>query len=352
MKIGFLSQAASSGHTYVNKQFERAFAEEHEVAHLIFGGAKENDYQYAVDLFERPSVIDTPFLQMSVEDYDHIKEWIDKEGIDALFCNEVEDWNLLSELKKDVKLIGYIVMDRIQVGTIPLYERIFDLTYICNERGYEIFSAQKNCQFVPWGVDTEQFKPRGEADTYFVHSAGWGGTDYRKCTPETVRNWYQTDSTLTLATQAKVYDHRTAEIVREQRGNRLNLIFSAKKPEEIYEKGKVYIGLSKHEGLGLYLPEALASGLPVITTDASPMNQFVEDQKTGLLVSYDNTFTRKDFELQGVIPKEDEIFENLQWAVENPDKMEEMGKNAREFALENHSMELFTKHVNKALNHV
>ncbi len=48
------------------------------------------------------------------------------------------------------------------------------------------------------------------------------------------------------------------------------------------------------EGIGLCISEALACGLPVITTDNAPMNEFIEAGVNGMLVRVKNTRIRED----------------------------------------------------------
>ena len=44
------------------------------------------------------------------------------------------------------------------------------------------------------------------------------------------------------------------------------------------------LAISRWEGLGLPLYEALAFGMPVITNDVPPMNEPIEHERNGLLV--------------------------------------------------------------------
>ena len=46
----------------------------------------------------------------------------------------------------------------------------------------------------------------------------------------------------------------------------------------------VCLGPSRWEGLGVFLYEAIAFGLPIVTNDDPPMNEVVEHELNGLLV--------------------------------------------------------------------
>jgi glycosyltransferase involved in cell wall biosynthesis len=49
---------------------------------------------------------------------------------------------------------------------------------------------------------------------------------------------------------------------------------AAGRNERLYEEGDVCVQPSRWEGIGLPLLECQASGLPLVTTDAPPMNEF------------------------------------------------------------------------------
>ncbi len=58
--------------------------------------------------------------------------------------------------------------------------------------------------------------------------------------------------------------------------------------------GDVYCYISKLDGIGLTVPEALSCGLPVITPDHPPMNEFVKENINGKLVDVVDTYFRED----------------------------------------------------------
>ena len=58
--------------------------------------------------------------------------------------------------------------------------------------------------------------------------------------------------------------------------------------------GDVYCYISKLDGIGLTVPEALSCGLPVIAPDHPPMNEFVKENINGKLVDVVDTYFRED----------------------------------------------------------
>ena len=95
----------------------------------------------------------------------------------------------------------------------------------------------------------------------------------------------------------------------------------------------IHLCPSRSEGWGHYIHEALGCGAVVITTDAPPMNEFVNAQN-GVLVETDRSERRHLGRNYFVAPS------SLEAAIEtlltvNPDKLEEMGRQARRSFLDN-----------------
>jgi glycosyltransferase involved in cell wall biosynthesis len=67
----------------------------------------------------------------------------------------------------------------------------------------------------------------------------------------------------------------------------------------------------------LALAEALAYGLPIVSSDASGIPEIVEDKVHGLLFPVGNR---------------DRLRESLLWALRNPESMQEMARNAKQQA--------------------
>ena len=339
MKIGHIVQNARCGHSYLSKQFVDVFKKEHEVFLLTTMGVKED----IPDFWKEYETTHIPANYIQVGGFlSEIIEWIEKKELDALFVQEWYDWGILENIKSrfpNLKLINYT--DWFSKETIP-YFQVFDLNIISAEHTFEVFKDHKNAVYVPWGVDTELFKPQeGEFD--FFHNAGWGGINTRKCTPQVIRAFDKVGGTMFLHTQTNVFDHETIRLIKKHRGVDMGVYFGAVPHPGFYNKGKVYVGVSKLEGLGLYLYEALASGLPLITTDAPPMNQLVREEYNGLLVKVKGYKQRADgyYFPEYEIDQKD-LEKKMKWCLDNPDRVREMSLAARKFIEDNHSLEQFS----------
>jgi glycosyltransferase involved in cell wall biosynthesis len=79
-----------------------------------------------------------------------------------------------------------------------------------------------------------------------------------------------------------------------------------------------------YEGFPNTLVEALACGLPVVTSNIGSMAEIIEDGVTGL-----------HFEAGNPV----DLADKIKWLIENPDKSRHMGKNARKVFLEKYTAE-------------
>jgi glycosyltransferase involved in cell wall biosynthesis len=182
----------------------------------------------------------------------------------------------------------------------------------------------------PWTLR----RVRGSERVQFVIHSGWNGQDGRKGTEPTIRSFVQANhpkTHLTVLTQKKwkTYDEETKKIaskcdrIKIQEMNNTDVVYNS----GAYTFGHIVVQPSKWEGLGLTYIEAMISGIPAITTDAPPMNEFVEHEKTGWLVGADivpgNTIN-KNLRVNAAIVNEEKLAEAFNFFGDNPSYIENM----------------------------
>ncbi len=99
---------------------------------------------------------------------------------------------------------------------------------------------------------------------------------------------------------------------------------------QLFADSDVCLAPARWEGLGLHLYEALAFGMPIVTNDAPPMNELVEDGFNGLLVG-----SRQDGVASSGIPAYAPDAKDLERAIDllaDPDLREKLSKGARKMA--------------------
>lgn len=175
-----------------------------------------------------------------------------------------------------------------------------------------------NTAQVPVVLDLKQFPPRvvsGKAKL-FVHNAGLVDADDRKGTRDTIKAFMLCkvpDIRLQVRLQKEVELPRLDERVQVLVGNLAD-------PADLYVAGDVAIQPSKMEGIGFMVIEPMAVGMPVITLDYPPMNEYI---RTPELLVRKRWFKRKSFATNWIahahlrLPDLNDLARTIQWAANN-----------------------------------
>lgn len=145
----------------------------------------------------------------------------------------------------------------------------------------------------PPGVDTEFFHPSSRSSTSgpsYILSVGRFG-DRRK----NVRLLFEAYADLSLRDEDRPSlvlagmsaprdeDWRTAEILGIGDQVRFHQNVSRSRLAELYRNATVFVLSSSEEGLGIVILEAMASGIPVVSTATQGAQEAVDDGRTGIL---------------------------------------------------------------------
>lgn len=287
MRIGIVTTWFERGAAYVSKQFVEVLQEEHDVFVYARGG---EEYAIGDDEWDKGYVYWGKRYLMPVDktyvDAKDFTLWLDSNRLDLVLFNEQRWWQPIKICKqKGVKTGAYI--DYYTDSVMPLFE-LYDFL-ICNtKRHFSAFSWHKQAYYVPWGTDINVFKPKdnnvkekADKNLVFFHSAGM--SPFRKGTDFVIKAFdilSRTDlkSKLIIHTQINLTDFfpDLSDVISTliNRG-RLEIIEKTVSAPGLYHLGDVYVYPSRIEGIGLTIVEALACGLPVITVDNGPMNEFI-----------------------------------------------------------------------------
>lgn len=332
MVIGIVTAWFPSGAGSVSKAYVEALIRDHEVYIYARGGNKvvglpQWDYNY---------VHWAPYHTYGIRITDFVK-WIKINKIDVLFFNEQRYWKPVLVAKKLGVIVGAYV-DYYTQNTVDAFA-VYDFL-ICNtKRHYSVFSWHKNCFYVPWGTDIEKYKPvlpRPPRTLTFVHNMGWQGMSKldRRGTIFVLRAFRRLpgDCRLLLFSQRKLND--CLPLIQEyiKSDSRIKFIYGTFDPVP-YTEGDVFVYPSRLDGIGLTLPEALSCGLPAITTDAPPMNEFVKENENGQLVKIDKFLGRSDgYYWPESICNENSLFEAMTKYFDK-ETLEHHSSNARRMAI-------------------
>jgi glycosyltransferase involved in cell wall biosynthesis len=292
MKIGIITTWYPAGGGYVSKAYREILSKDHKVFIYARGGKNMKGDPVWDDAY----VTWAPYHYNGIKTK-HLIHWATRNRIDILFFNEQRYWKPVIEAKKAGFCIGAYV-DYYKQSTVRAFD-IYDFL-ICNtKRHFSVFSWHENAFYVPWGtkVSDRIYSKSEDQPIRFLVSAGWQGsyTGDRRGTLYALDAFRRVTGNCEMLLYSQVTFDNLLPIWREKisADKRIKFIEGTVEPFP-YEQGDVFIYPSKLDGIGLTLPEALAHGLPSITTSNPPMNEFVIEGINGLLIDVKNYLGRED----------------------------------------------------------
>lgn len=287
----------------------------------------------------------------------HCAQWILKNQLQAVIWNEEYNHDLVRQVSRllgDHRCCQIAYLDWVGpenwVKALPTaYDHLLSATQrtvelLRDEYGLEVHRFQ-------WGLDTGSYvAPTGsKPDHLFFHNAGWGGVNYRKGSLLLLRSWRRlfeggsfqsppgaVEPSLLFHTQKPLEEWPPSSRELLETSERIEVVEGTVPEPGLYHRARVYVGPSLLEGLGLTFPEALAAGLPLITTDAPPMNEH-GDGSCAIRVPVGKMRPRQD---GCAFPETHCSTKSLQVALRNCAYskeifLQEMGRRARKYAVQN-----------------
>jgi glycosyltransferase involved in cell wall biosynthesis len=143
--------------------------------------------------------------------------------------------------------------------------------------------------FIPNGVSQDYFLPRTYAPkaTKLLFLGGW---EWRKGTRYLIEAFIKiskkySDVTLTLAGVGDSAEAALSSFPDPVRSRvRVLSTITLEESPKVYQNHDIFVFPSLFESMSLVVPEAMASGMPVITTRACGMQDIIRDNENGLLV--------------------------------------------------------------------
>jgi len=176
----------------------------------------------------------------------------------------------------------------------------------------------RNLVKIPVAIDIKRFPARKIAGKarLFVHNAGIVDPQDRKGTRDTIlafRKVKRDDIKLVVRMQKETSLPRLDSRIEIQVGN-------LEDPAQLYSTGDVAVQPSKMEGNGFMVLEPLVTGMPVITTDYPPMNEYVLTKE---LLVHKQWFKRRAFSTSWVkhahlrLPDLNDLASKIAWCADN-----------------------------------
>lgn len=340
MNIGIVTVWFERGASYVSNQYKKVLEER---GHKIFIYARGGIYAKDDNLFNAAGVTWGKPGHIPVGgtfDLNHFRKWLIDKSLEVVFFNE-QTWLDPVILCYDLGIKTGAYIDYYTHRTIPFF-RVYDFL-ICNtKRHFSVFSGMDQCYYIPWGTETDLFKPLGidlvnKNLVTFFHSCGF--SPERKGTDLLINAFFQSNINAKLVIHSQVdlikkLPSVSDNIIKLKSEKKLEIVQETVGVPGLYYKGDVYIYPSRLEGIGLTIAEALSCGLLVVVPDNPPMNEFVEPQN-GFLIKIAKTYRRADDYYWDMCEADlaslASILVNL---TNNPHLIPEMKKSARDYAIE------------------
>ena len=346
MKIGIVTTWFERGAAYVSRAYmDNLRAEGHEVFIYARGGEqrKIKDPKWNGDYVTWGYSLEGSNINDS-----HFFKWIESNHLEAILFNEQTIYRTVALTKKrypNVKLAAYI--DYYTETSLP-YFNIYDFV-ICNtKRHLQAMDGHPQAYYLKWGTDVDLFSPQKREEhskVVFFHSAGMStrkGTDV--LVDAFIDGKLYGKSELVIHSQIPV--NRVCRYTKDELSQfGIRVIEETVTAPGLYYLGDVYVYPTRLDGLGLTMYEALACGLPVITTDYPPMNEVI-DESVGRLVKVERNYAREDaYYWPMSVCDKNSLINCMEDYIFNQEILEEQQRNAREKALsefdwKKHSKEL------------
>jgi glycosyltransferase involved in cell wall biosynthesis len=340
MKIGLVTTWADCGAGHVSLAYARALSASGCEVEIYSRGQYLRHQRWGVSASRPwPLHLDRSTAGLTRVDRVQFGHWLKTARPDWLIFNEQRSWApVLQARAAGVGCAAYI--DYYRADSVELFQ-LYDQLFCHTRRHHGVFAHDSRAQFIPWGVDTELFRPGERQNTALaeheplvvVHSAGMGGPSDRKGTDLALQAFagVRGQTRLLLHTQLPRRQWPSTWRLAVEADPRIEVVEGPMDPVCLYQRGDLYLYPSRLEGIGLTLPEALACGLAAITTDAPPMSEFVQEGRTGSLVPVQDFRGRSDgyyWPESWVDPAQ--LRACLQRYVDQPNLARQQGKQARE----------------------
>ena len=178
------------------------------------------------------------------------------------------NWNLISEAKK--RGIKSVIIPNYEWTTnIPPVEP--DLWLCPSKLDLKIFKDEgRNAEYLPIPTDRTKipFRLRTKAKT-FVFNNGHGGSIGRNSAREMIEAISRVKSDVKFIVRSQV------QINNMLNDGKTTFQFGENKKEGLWNEGDVFVFPHKFDGLSLPIQEAMAAGMPIITTDFFPHNEYL-----------------------------------------------------------------------------
>jgi len=299
VKVGIVTKWFNRGQAFVSRYVRDALdAHGHETFILARPTKDKGAMAAHIDrsgVWDQPGVTEASEWEVPIGEYE---SWIAENGIDVVHWDNCYQHEEIAQLRAaGVKTVGRFVWEMFSPEDAEPAKAAYDVLYSmtrCEQERYAELGIDS--PYVQWGLHRELLDaatsaqadaPRDRDDLvrFYFPGALLGPRKPHKEVVEAFRAAEGDNLRLIFKAQLERrmnYLERAAE-----EDPRIELVIDDMPTDEhlrLFAGCDVCLGPSRWEGLGLFLYEAVAFGMPQITNDSPPMNEVVKDGVNGLLV--------------------------------------------------------------------
>jgi 1,2-diacylglycerol 3-alpha-glucosyltransferase len=299
LKVGIVTKWFNRGQAFVSRYIRSALDELGHETFLLARPTKDKGPMAAhverTGVWDQPGVTEASAWEVPLDEY---LAWVDANGIEAVHFDNCYQHAEIAELRRrGVRTVGRFVWEMFSPEDAGHARDAYDVLYSltrCEQQRYRELGIES--PYVQWGVHPEllRYTERGSRDRaasdplvrFYFPGALMGPRKPHKAVIEAFERTPGNNLRLVFKTQLE----RRAGFLRKaaERDPRIELVLDDLPTDEhmaLFAGCDVCLGPSRWEGLGLFLHEATAFGMPTITNDSPPMNEVVADGDNGLLVA-------------------------------------------------------------------
>lgn len=292
-RVGIVTKWFNRGQAFVSRYVRDALDERGHETFILARPTKDKGPMAAhVDrtgVWDQPGVTEASDWEVPYEEY---VRWIEENSLDVVHWDNCYQHDEIRRLRETgVKTVGRFVWEMFSPEDAAPAKAAYDVLYSmtrCEQARYGELGIES--PYVQWGIHKELLevpveRPGDGLVRFYFPGALLGP---RKPHKEVVEAFTAArGDNLRLIFKAQLERRMNYLNKAAEADPRIELVVDDMETSEhlrLFASCDVCLGPSRWEGLGLFLYEAAAFGMPQITNDSPPMNEVVRDGVNGILV--------------------------------------------------------------------
>ena len=299
MRVGIVTKWFNRGQAFVSRYVRDALDERGHETFILARPTKDKGPMAAhVDrtgVWDQPGVTEASDWEVPLAEYE---AWIEANDLEVVHWDNCYQHEEIAQLRRaGVRTVGRFVWEMFSPEDAAPAREAYDVLYSmtrCEQRRYKELGIES--PYVQWGLHPELLAAAEQAAGSGQRAADGLVSFYfpgallgpRKPHKEVVEAFMAArGDNLRLIFKAQLERRMNYLEKAAAEDPRIELVIDDMPTEEhlrLFASCDACLGPSRWEGLGLFLYEAVAFGMPQITNDSPPMNEVVADGVNGILV--------------------------------------------------------------------